>query len=271
MGLTGPSLAPDAVATAATRQLLRAETAAEVRSILQAAVHDLGGGVVPADRADETALPVDLALGGGAPLLPTAPVGSAARTALERHVPGLVADARHALDGIARIDHLSREATLDSLTRLGNRTMFNRLLARLGPDDVVVAIDLDEFKEANDTHGHPAGDEVLRAFAACLLEQIRAGDHALRLGGDEFALVLSASTGDGVHRMLERLRLAWNERRPLPVTFSAGVAPAGLTGHDAHEAADRALYLAKAAGRGRTRVADVPSADDQRTSPTHAR
>lgn len=266
MRQTGTSPDPDVVASAATRRLLHAETAAEVREILLATVRQFGAEVVPAERTDVATLPVDLTLGGGAPLVPAADPGSDARVNLERHLPTLVADARHTLDGIARAEHLSREATLDSLTRLGNRTTFSRLLARLGTDDVVVAIDLDEFKEANDTYGHPAGDEVLRTFASCLLDHLRAGDHAVRLGGDEFALVLTGSDPDGARQVVERLRRAWHRRRPLPVGFSAGIAGGERSGHEAHEAADRALYVAKAAGRGQTRAVDELPTDTTRTT-----
>ncbi len=236
-----------------------------MRGVLLTTVRQLGADVVPAGRTDVATLPVDLTLGGGAPLVPAAEPGSDVRMDLERHLPTLVADARHTLDGIARAEHLSQEATLDSLTRLGNRTTFSRLLARLGANDVVVAIDLDEFKEANDTHGHPAGDEVLRTFASCLLDHLRAGDHAVRLGGDEFALVLTDSDPDGARHMVERLRQAWDQRRPLPVSFSAGIAGGPRAGHEAHEAADRALYVAKAAGRGRTRSADELPVDTTST------
>ncbi len=248
----------DAIVNGSTRELLHAESAAEVRGILLAAVDRLGGSTVVADQADVTALPVDLTLGGGAPLLPTAEPDSVARMHLERYLPGLVADARQALDALARTERLSQQATTDHLTQLGNRATFARLLSRLGRRDLIVALDLDGFKAANDTHGHSAGDEVLREFAACLREHLRANDHAVRLGGDEFALVL---TGTGVESglvMLDRLRAAWQEQRSHPVDFSAGLAPCLTSPAETRERADHALYAAKTAGRGQTIVADRP-------------
>jgi len=262
-----PSAAlPDAevIVNGVARQLLHAESADEVRAILLTAVHQLGGATVLADGADASAFPVDLTMGAGQPLLPVADPGSAARTNLERHLPGLVADARQALDGIARTERLSREAATDSLTRLGNQATFARLLARLGPADLVVAIDLDDFKAVNDTYGHLAGDEVLRDFAACLGQHLRASDHAIRLGGDEFALVLVGTGVEDAVALLDRLRVAWRDRSSHPVGFSAGLTSRLTSPEATREVADRALYAAKAAGKGRTSVAaptDAGAAD----------
>ena len=253
----------DAIVNGATRQLLHAESAAEVRDVLLSAVHQLGGTTVVGDQADDAALPVDLTLGAGDPLLPTAEPSSIARMHLERFLPGLVADARQALDARARTEQLSREATIDHLTQLDNRATFVRLLSRLGPHDVVVALDLDGFKEANDTHGHSAGDDVLCEFAACLRDHLRVNDHAVRLGGDEFALVLVGTDVDGGLAMLDRLRAAWHERRRYPVDFSAGLTRSLTSPAETRETADRALYAAKAAGKGRTIVGGPTSTDDQ--------
>ena len=258
------------VATESTRQLLHAETTDEVREILLQAVHALGGTTTLSRDAGDDAIPVDLALGDGEPLLPNAPLDSVARMHLERHLPALVADARQALDAIARRERLARDASVDSLTRLDNRATFARLLSRLDGDDVVGALDLDGFKGVNDAHGHAAGDEVLRSFATCLRDHLRAGDHAARLGGDEFALVLTDTDTDGARQMLERFRTAWQQRRTYPVDFSAGVTTNAGAGTATHELADQALYAAKAAGKGRTIVAgadtttDLGSAEDGR-------
>ena len=246
------------VASGVTRRLLHAESSAEVREVLLDAVHALGGRTVPARLADDTALPVDLALGDGEPVLPVAEPDSVARMHLQRYLPPMVADARHAHDTLARTERLAREAAVDSLTRLGNRSTFVRRLARLAAADIVIAIDLDDFKATNDTFGHAAGDAVLRAFGACLHEHLRAGDLAARIGGDEFALVLDDAGIDGARGLLDRLRAAWGQQRPHPVGFSAGVAAARPSGPETHRAADDALYAAKAAGRACTRLAAGP-------------
>lgn len=264
-GLQPPSA--DAVVNGVARQLLHADSADEVRDILLTAVHRLGGTTVTANDADEATLPVDVTLGARDPLLPTAEPGSVAQMHLFRHLPGLVADARHALDTIARTERLSQEATTDSLTRLGNRATFTRLLSRFGPDDLVIALDLDGFKEINDTYGHHVGDEVLRDFAGCIVDHLRASDHAVRLGGDEFALVLFGAGVEGAVGMLDRLRAAWYQRRSHPVDFSAGITPGLSSTASTREAADRAMYAAKAAGKGRTAIAGRSSTSESELTP----
>jgi len=250
-----PTTGAEATVGWATRRLLHAETPDEVREVLLAAVERLGGSVVPASEADDDGLPVDVSLGLGPPMLPVAEPHSVARLQLERHLPALAVDARHALDTLARAERLSRDAGLDPLTRLGNRATFDRLMRRLEPGDVVVAIDIDGLKAVNDTRGHAAGDELLRAFAACLQEQVRVRDHAFRLGGDEFVVVLVDSDVASVEGFVDRLRAAWRRRRVREAGFSAGIAPVVGSGDEAGRAADEALYAAKAAGGDTHRLA----------------
>ena len=252
----GPRQPPDEVVGSTTRQLLHAETAAEVRELVLQAVHGLGGSTVAATHAGDDALPVDVSLGTREPLLPVAPAHSVERLRLERHLPALLADARQALDTLARVERLAADAASDPLTRLGNRATFQRVLARLTPTDVVVAFDLDGFKTVNDTFGHQAGDETLRAFASCLRGVIRSRDHALRLGGDEFAVLLTDTDLAGARSFLDRLRARWSGQRPTPTGFSAGVAAWAGTASATHQQADTALYAAKAAGGDTHRVAD---------------
>ena len=112
---------------------------------------------------------------------------------------------------------LERKALYDSLTQLANRSLFhNRLehaLHSRRPGVCVLLLDIDEFKAVNDSHGHHAGDELLRAVADRLRGCLREGDTAARLGGDEFALLLDRAGGevDAVtvaRRLLDRLRAA---------------------------------------------------------------
>jgi diguanylate cyclase (GGDEF)-like protein len=126
-------------------------------------------------------------------------------------------------------------------------------------------LDIDHFKRVNDTWGHPAGDQVLKRVAGCLLEAGRADvDIAARYGGEEFALILPQTTLPGALVMAERLRAlieAQSVEIPggtLHVTASLGVA--AFPGHaktagDLLEAADKALYRAKAGGRNRVEAA----------------
>ena len=130
----------------------------------------------------------------------------------------------------------------------------------------LVAIDLDHFKLVNDTWGHPVGDRVLAALGALLRRRLRASDTIGRLGGEEFALLLEDLGAEDAVRLVERLRKEFAtlrhrsiEGRIFHVGFSAGIAlyePRSVTLEAWRQAADDALYAAKAAGRGRVVLAE---------------
>ncbi|MCB1998751.1 MAG: GGDEF domain-containing protein, partial [Rhodoferax sp.] len=157
---------------------------------------------------------------------------------------------------------MRRLAHTDELTGLPNR---RDVLARLeawlarGTPCALLIIDLDHFKRINDTHGHPAGDAVLRAAAEVLRVEGAPPAAAGRLGGEEFALVLPAADGDQAAAVAERLRAAVQALDLQhvvpggPVTTSVGLTLSqpgdGLS--DLLRRADRALYRAKANGRNR--------------------
>ena len=162
---------------------------------------------------------------------------------------------------------LERKALYDSLTQLANRSLFhNRLehaLHSRRPGICVLLLDIDEFKAINDSHGHHAGDELLRAVADRLRSCLREGDTAARLGGDEFALLLDRSGGevDAVtvaKRLLEdleaRVDVAGERVR---VHVSIGIA-IGAPGKDSPDEmlrrADVALYEAKRRGKNQYRI-----------------
>jgi len=152
----------------------------------------------------------------------------------------------------------------DALTALPNRLLFDevaeRSLAfalRRGHTLAVVAVDLDGFKTVNDTQGHAAGDEVLKAVAQRIQTAIRASDIVARIGGDEFILLLSDVDEAAAMDTAERIVSALSEPYPqvlAPVSASAGVALFPRHGHDLKTlalAADQALYRAKQAGKRR--------------------
>jgi diguanylate cyclase (GGDEF)-like protein len=151
------------------------------------------------------------------------------------------------------IDQLTDEALTDALTGLPNRRAWDVQLAhalKSGPEPVAVAmLDIDLFKQFNDSYGHPAGDRLLREAAAAWKSEARSGDFLARLGGEEFALLLMGKDADAVLALVERLRA----RMPANQTCSAGIALRrdGDTPDELLARADGALYQAKASGRDR--------------------
>jgi diguanylate cyclase (GGDEF)-like protein len=169
---------------------------------------------------------------------------------------------------------LRHQATHDNLTGLWNRGLIleslQRALAqahRSGAPVSVVMADLDHFKRTNDTHGHAAGDAILRQAAQRIRSGIRQGDMVGRYGGEEFLLVLPGADTETARVVAERVRAAiddvpmiLDDGRPLPSTVSMGLASAIDMGYEAIElllAADAALYRAKANGRNRVEIACI--------------
>lgn len=165
-----------------------------------------------------------------------------------------------------RVERKLREsASTDEVTRIANRAEFNRVLeaelqaARRGKPIVLVLVDLDHFKTTNDTFGHMAGDDVLRAIGQRLRAPFLNGSFAARLGGDEFALLLTdpelvADAPAVIARLLDLLKTPVQSKDDLlPVSGTIGSAspgPGAETVGELLHAADIALYTAKRARRG---------------------
>jgi len=166
-------------------------------------------------------------------------------------------------------DKLTTLARQDPLTGLGNRRALEQDLellearvTRYEHSYCIAVLDVDHFKSYNDTYGHPAGDQMLQAFANRLQEEVRAGDALYRLGGDEFLCVLpEQSLASGAHAV-ERMRVGVeglaipHVGNPLGIlTFSAGLAILDPTrtesANEVLKQADTALYRAKELGRNR--------------------
>ncbi len=140
-------------------------------------------------------------------------------------------------------------AMIDPLTGLYNRRFARS--ERRGHPLTVLTLDLNNFKEINDTYGHPAGDQVLQEFASRLNKVIRGSDLAVRLGGDEFLVVLPECTLAQLKLVLQRLgsfELDWQGQK-IPVTFSAGWKDyeMGDRPEEMLARADQALYTSKRA------------------------
>ena len=170
------------------------------------------------------------------------------------------------LEQVQRVDELNRAlskmATTDPLTGLNNRRAFDHSLelelavvARRGTPLSLLMLDVDHFKQINDTFGHDAGDKVLVAIAQALSGCARVIDVVARVGGEEFAVILPNTDAQGAHEVAERMRIAVAQSGSLvqPTTVSIGAA----TLQDKEDAlglyarADEALYAAKASGRNR--------------------
>ena len=157
-----------------------------------------------------------------------------------------------------RAEEFHKQATIDPLTGLHNRRVGEQRLAaeaersrRYGHPLTVLALDLNNFKEINDRYGHPAGDQVLKEFAARLASTIRLSDLAVRMGGDEFLLLLPECPSEQVKAMLARLNPLEVDYQghKIPVTFSAGWVGYGIgeTPEQFLERADKTLYADKRA------------------------
>jgi diguanylate cyclase (GGDEF)-like protein len=152
------------------------------------------------------------------------------------------------------------QASTDGLTGLVNRRSLENRMRQLraeGTDFAFVMADLDHFKVLNDMHGHEAGDRALRIFSETLRHELRSDDMACRYGGEEFALVLPAADLYEAVEAVERIRESLAEvagRGDTPTfTASFGIAQASNadSADDLVQRADRALFVAKEAGRDR--------------------
>jgi len=187
-------------------------------------------------------------------------------------------DLRHAMDrmqtqlieiGLLQ-SQLREQAIRDALTNLFNRRYLEetleRELARAAREDYplcIVMMDIDHFKEVNDTYGHEAGDLVLKTLAAKVTNQSRQGDFVCRFGGEEFVLVMPNISLDvarervsTLHRSISSIYIPFG-RYNINITVSMGVSAFPLHGEKKEEllrAADRALYAAKNSGRNRVAV-----------------
>ncbi|MGE8408054.1 MAG: diguanylate cyclase [Pseudomonas sp.] len=170
-------------------------------------------------------------------------------------------------------DGIQELATLDSLTHLNNRRAFDLLAAqalleaeRTAAPLTALLIDLDHFKQLNDTHGHLAGDEVLRQFARVLEGSLRQADILCRWGGEEFVVLLKDTDAESGQTVAEKIRQRTEGRlfmfgeTAITLTTSIGLSSlhAEDTLHSLIARADQALYRAKQSGRNR--VCCEPSA-----------
>jgi diguanylate cyclase (GGDEF)-like protein len=170
-----------------------------------------------------------------------------------------------------RMQELERQASQDALTGLSNRRRFEQDLAaamarsrRDGSTGALLMLDLDRFKQVNDSHGHPAGDRVIKEIAEVLRGRTRESDSLARLGGDEFAVVLPRCSREearlAAEAIADEVRDHHSDEAAGPVTVSIGVS---MFGQDPRTSvatvvseADAAMYAAKDGGRDAVRIFD---------------
>ena len=178
--------------------------------------------------------------------------------------PGEVGSAAW-LQGV--IDALVELSSRDALTGLANRRSFDLALAReidrvarSGEPALLLALDIDHFKRVNDRYGHIAGDAVIQAVAAALLDSVRPMDLVARIGGEEFAIILPScasafgeTVAERIRRRVERMPVTVGAGQQITVSVSVGgaFAPQWVRSTPAlwAERADQQLYRAKAMGR----------------------
>ncbi|MCC4260764.1 diguanylate cyclase [Pseudomonas aestusnigri] len=204
-------------------------------------------------------------------LLPLFDQDPAERIARLRELRETVKAIRFSLDHLFEQNN-ELEAGRDVLTRLLNRKFLPVVLTRQvsharshGTPFSVLALDIDYFKQINDSYGHEAGDRVLQQLASLLINSSRAGDYLFRLGGEEFLMLLVDTGLDGARRVAEKLRRGVEQEvfrlpqdRTLNITLSIGVAC--FNGHPDYQQlmrrADDGLYQAKHSGRNRVVVVE---------------
>jgi diguanylate cyclase len=181
-----------------------------------------------------------------------------------------------------KIQHHIAEARTDALTGLANRRAFDDELQRRFAEYErhktpvsLLLVDVDHFKKFNDTHGHQAGDEVLRGVARVLFESMREVDLVARYGGEEFAVVFPSTTAEEARQTVELTRMAIasvtfkSGQTDLRVTVSGGLTEIrpGDTIPALIQRADEALYASKTAGRNRCHLhtgdACIPLSQDE--------
>ncbi len=167
---------------------------------------------------------------------------------------------------------LEYQASYDELTELLNRRAFEAQLekawesgVRRGKQSFLMFMDLDQFKVVNDTSGHTAGDQLLRAVSAILLDNVRANDIVGRLGGDEFGIILwecptevAKRIAESIRSSIENFRFQW-DIETYRIGVSIGGVPIDSSVGDINELqqlADAACYAAKEAGRNRVHMVD---------------
>lgn len=169
-------------------------------------------------------------------------------------------------------EQLKQMAYYDPLTDLPNRRLLEKVIKRefssmqrTGHETIIIVLDIDNFKNINDTYGHPVGDDILRQLASFLKSNVRESDTVSRFGGEEFIILMPKTSVERGYAFAERLRKLIMEKRftvgsiSIQITCSFGVSSmrdiSSQTLDAYYSLADNALYLAKQFGKNRVEIA----------------
>jgi diguanylate cyclase (GGDEF)-like protein len=163
-----------------------------------------------------------------------------------------------ALDNTRLYEKAHQLSLTDVLSGVGNRRLMELMIekslalaARGNLGLAVIMLDIDDFKRYNDTHGHSAGDAVIRQLGKIINSSIRAGDIAARYGGEEFLLLLPDSNLKRTQVLAERLRSGIEQQTPVTASFGLAIYQPGMDYKTLLQQADKALYRAKRTGKNR--------------------
>lgn len=223
----------------------------------------------PQTMTSQLVLPVSIENVGDVALLTTATTDEYTSLLTDDVLGALQNHVQSALTNAHKYDAIRRQVVTDHLTRLYNRRYFmnraaeeiERSLRHQAPLSVLM-VDIDHFKNFNDTYGHATGDRVLQTVARAMQDALRTTDVCARHGGEEFAVLLPSTPGENAYYVAERVRRTLGGTRytglglpaEVSITISVGVATCprdATTLDDLMELADKALYKAKAGGRDR--------------------
>jgi len=170
-----------------------------------------------------------------------------------------------------KLEQTEAKALVDSLTNVLNRSAYNmkiiQMMREFSNSKVffcLLVIDIDHFKNFNDTYGHKAGDRVLKSVAASIQDSLRASDLVFRYGGEEFVVILNSIQDKIAFKLAEKIRKSVEKEyfvdkdKKLKVTISLGIAcvKEGESEVELFERADRAMYVAKRKGRNQVEAAE---------------
>lgn len=232
----------------ATRRLLVATSTGEVTDIARDLVLSLGGGIYSSFNAAGEVLPIDITLGGEG-FFAGAAHGSQAREWLLEYLPAFLNDARSVVDAQKNAERLARDAGVDAVTGLADRSAIGRLVTRLEPGDLLIAISLNGLDRVTALEDRAMTENLLRAFARALRQATRANESCARIGGDQFLVVLYQADDDCGAKFIARLQMRWADGPRIALPFSAGMASVDDFGwRPAMLAADRALQRSRDSG-----------------------